>query len=232
MCKCTRSIYDGTQYLRLGAWGGGGRYFKGQIDEVAIFNRTLSSNEIQSLYLADSSSLCAALPSPVVSSVSATAGFAGNLVIIQGTNLLTVSRVLFNGVATTYSFLPNGSIIATVPANVASGPITLVTPTGSFTALNFFTAIPPQCLSSPSGLISWWPGEGNAFDLAGTNNGTNVNNVTYSAGKTGQAFTFAGNNNYIQISDSTNLRPPSVTLACWFNSSNTSGNIIFKACWL
>jgi hypothetical protein len=30
-------VYDGTQFLRLSAWGGGGRFFNGEIDEVDIY---------------------------------------------------------------------------------------------------------------------------------------------------------------------------------------------------
>jgi formylglycine-generating enzyme required for sulfatase activity len=38
--------YDGSQFLRLGQWGGGGRNFNGAIDEVTIYNRSLSPDEI------------------------------------------------------------------------------------------------------------------------------------------------------------------------------------------
>ena len=30
----------------------------------------------------------------------------------------------------------------------------------------------PPCTPAPSGLVGWWPGEGNANDIVGTNNGT------------------------------------------------------------
>src|SRR5262249_31015649 len=33
------------------------------------------------------------------------------------------------------------------------------------------TVVPPtDCVAAPPGLIGWWPGEGNANDIAGTNN--------------------------------------------------------------
>ena len=50
--------YDGTQFLRLGRWGGGGRFFNGLIDELCIFNRALSPNEISAIYIADSAGVC------------------------------------------------------------------------------------------------------------------------------------------------------------------------------
>ena len=47
----TNSIrYDGTEFLRLARWGGGGRNWNGQLDEVRIYNRALSKSEILELY--------------------------------------------------------------------------------------------------------------------------------------------------------------------------------------
>ena len=61
------------------------------------------------------------------------------------------------------------------------------------------------CLAPPSGMVSWWPGEGNGFDIQGTNNGTLVN-VTFVPGKVGQAFYLNGTNAYVNIPDSPSLR--------------------------
>lgn len=38
--------YDGTQYVRISRWGGGGRYWKGLLDEVAMYKRALTAEEI------------------------------------------------------------------------------------------------------------------------------------------------------------------------------------------
>ena len=51
-------IYDGTQFLRLGSFGGGGRYWRGQLDEVDIYNRALTATEIQALFNAGSAGKC------------------------------------------------------------------------------------------------------------------------------------------------------------------------------
>lgn len=40
--------YDGTQFLRLGRWGGGGRYWNGSMDEVRMWDIALSQNQIRS----------------------------------------------------------------------------------------------------------------------------------------------------------------------------------------
>ena len=80
------------------------------------------------------------------------------------------------------------------------------------------------------GIISWWPAENNANDLLGVNNGTLVNVLTYNSGEVGEAFSFDGDDQYVQIADSPSLEPTNgVTLECWFNASDTnSGNLISK----
>jgi hypothetical protein len=46
------------------------------------------------------------------------------------------------------------------------------------------------CVNPPQGLVSWWPGEGNANDIVESNSGTA--SVGFSPGEVGQAFNFAG----------------------------------------
>ena len=50
----------------------------------------------------------------------------------------------------------------------------------------------PDCVEPPSGLVSWWPGDGNAFDIIDGNHGTLVNGATFAPGKVSQAFSFDG----------------------------------------
>jgi hypothetical protein len=48
------------------------------------------------------------------------------------------------------------------------------------------------CVNPPSNLVSWWPGDGNASDIIGPNDGTLYNGTTFAPGKVGQAFSFDG----------------------------------------
>ncbi|MDQ4121541.1 MAG: CSLREA domain-containing protein [Acidobacteriota bacterium] len=48
------------------------------------------------------------------------------------------------------------------------------------------------CTPPPSGMVAWFPGDGNANDIQGNNNGTINGGVTFTAGKVAQAFTFDG----------------------------------------
>ncbi|MGO8927272.1 MAG: hypothetical protein ACLQU3_10325, partial [Limisphaerales bacterium] len=53
-----------------------------------------------------------------------------------------------------------------------------------------FRAWSADCVPPPEGLVSWWPGEGNANDIVGTNNGTLSGGVTFTNGEVGLAFNF------------------------------------------
>jgi uncharacterized repeat protein (TIGR01451 family) len=55
------------------------------------------------------------------------------------------------------------------------------------------------CVQPPAGLISWWPGDGNATDIQDGNAGTLQNGATFDAGEVGQAFSFNGNGQYVNI---------------------------------
>src|SRR5262249_55096284 len=74
------------------------------------------------------------------------------------------------------------------------------------------------CVQAPSGITSWWQGEGNANDIVGSNNGT-LQGATFTAGEVGQAFQFDGTSD-IQIPDSDSLQISSSspsTLDAWIN---------------
>ncbi|MEI6950423.1 MBG domain-containing protein, partial [Paraflavisolibacter sp. H34] len=43
----TNITYDGTEFLRLANWGGGGRFWNGALDEVKIYNTALTEAQVQ-----------------------------------------------------------------------------------------------------------------------------------------------------------------------------------------
>src|SRR6266446_6648244 len=73
------------------------------------------------------------------------------------------------------------------------------------------------CAPPPSGLASWWAGEGTASDSEGTNNGALFNGATFAPGKVGHAFSFDGVNGYIEIPDSPSLSiTNTLSIDAWF----------------
>ena len=93
--------------------------------------------------------------------------------------------------------------------------------------LTFALAAPANgagCDPAPTNLVAWWPGDGNANTLVGTNNGVLEGGATATAaGFDGQAFTFSGTNQYMQIADAAALRPTNFTIEAWvlFTSLNS-----------
>ena len=89
--------------------------------------------------------------------------------------------------------------------------------------LSFFTNTvlvrdtPAQCAPPPSGLVNWWPGDGNANDIAGSNNGTLQNGVTFAPGKVGSAFNFDGVDDFVNVPDTASLDAitSAITFEAW-----------------
>jgi phospholipase/lecithinase/hemolysin len=67
----------------------------------------------------------------------------------------------------------------------------------------------------PAGLSDWWPGEGNANDSVGTNNGTLVGGVTFAPGEVGQAFSLNGVDAYVNFGSAPSFAVQDFTLDAW-----------------
>src|SRR3954465_897744 len=83
------------------------------------------------------------------------------------------------------------------------------------------------CFSAPINIAGWWPGDGNASDITGTNNGTLQGGATASgAGMVGSAFTLDGTNGFVQIPNSASLRPTNLTIEAWvrFSGLDSAGS--------
>ncbi len=86
------------------------------------------------------------------------------------------------------------------------------------------------CTPPPSGLVSWWGGDNNALDIVGTNNGTLMNGATYGAGKVGQAFSFDGVDDYVNVPTLTTQNfPSSFTMGAWVKANVLPGSIAVLA---
>jgi hypothetical protein len=55
------------------------------------------------------------------------------------------------------------------------------------------------CVEPPSGLVSWWPGDGHAADIVGDNHGRLRNGATFANGMVGQAFSFDGVDDFVSV---------------------------------
>jgi hypothetical protein len=87
------------------------------------------------------------------------------------------------------------------------------------------------CSPAPSNIVGWWPGDGNANDIIGGNNGTLVGGASFATGEVGPAFVFDGVDGAVEIPDSTSLRLQQLTIDFWVNPQayplgNDSGLVI------
>jgi hypothetical protein len=90
---------------------------------------------------------------------------------------------------------------------------------------------PGVCISPPSGMTSWYTGDGTANDFLGNNNGSLQNGAGFAAGEVAQAFSLNGSNQFVSLpagvfpypaTNATGTHPISVD--AWF--STTTGGVI------
>ena len=189
----------------------GSRPFTGLIDEVTLYNRALTSNEIVAIYQAGTNGMCAPSPAP---------SFLSTMPLDQTLRIgatASFSAIAECSVPVAYQWHKNGQ-----PISQATGSAYCFGPTQSGDAGQYYVVASnqfgmassrvatlsinsPCAVSAPSGLVSWWAGEGNADDLMGTNTGTFQNGATYAPGKVGYAFSFNGVNQSVNVPYNTNF---------------------------
>jgi hypothetical protein len=84
----------------------------------------------------------------------------------------------------------------------------------------------PVCVSPPLGMVAWWPGDGNTFDIVGGDMGTWNGTSAYTAGEVGQAFSFNGSS-WVQAASTPSLSPTAaITIDAWIQPQATASNRI------
>ncbi len=84
----------------------------------------------------------------------------------------------------------------------------------------------PSCVSPPSGIVSWWPGDGNANDIVGSNHGTTQGNATFVTGMVGQAVSLDGDDDFVSVpfNENYNFAPnEQFTLEMWVKPGQAVG---------
>lgn len=90
------------------------------------------------------------------------------------------------------------------------------------------------CVPPPSGMVSWWPGDGNAQDIVGQNDGTLLNGATFAPGKVGQAFSLDGADDHILVpyDQSLNLGlNEELTIDTWMRPDDLGRNQSIISSW-
>ena len=89
----------------------------------------------------------------------------------------------------------------------------------------------PSCTSPPSGMVSWWDGDAvsgtTASDIQDGNDGTLVGGAATAPGKVGQAFSFDGVDDYLDIGNPSNLNiVGDMTIDFWFRINSQKYNVL------
>ncbi len=85
----------------------------------------------------------AAADAPKITSFSPTSGPIGTVVTINGSDLVDVTEVDFNGTSATFTVNSSSKITATVPTGATTGKIAVVTSTGTAHSSDGFIVTPP-----------------------------------------------------------------------------------------
>lgn len=228
-------------FLTIGSEDGRGepgRYFKGQIDEVDIFNRALSASEIQAIYAAGGAGKCEPTGGLVINtqpaSQTAYIGDSATFTVVATGQPPMSYQWRFNGVDLVEQTNSSLTIAPVQLGNAGNYSVTVADPAGSvISAAAVLTVLPREaCVPPVSGMISWWSGEGDTLDRAGANSGRLVGGATFGTGHVGQAFSFNGAGQYVEMDNSPNLNPAgSFTVEAWIMPVQNSGWQVIMGKW-
>ncbi len=220
----TKDIFPGINPLVIGCTlqftsSSPTSFFDGLIDEISLYNRALTTNEIAAIYAARGAGK-SPLPPSITQQPTNQTVLVGDpatfSVTANGTPPLNYqwNCNLTNLVGATNATLTLSSAQLAQAGNYS---VTVTGPGGSIASANaLLTVLVPTCTPAPAGLVGWWPAEGNPLDSAGTNAGTWLQGASYAAGKVGQAFRFTNADQAIIIPDAPALNPANgLTLETW-----------------
>ena len=112
-----------------------------------------------------------------------------------------------------------GSTVVMTDANCSAtfGPVTFPLPSGDTVVTATATRMGPlaNCVTPPSGMVSWWPGDDNANDIQDGNNGTLQGNITFVPGMVSQAFITMTPGGNALIGNPANLQLTTFTFDAW-----------------
>jgi hypothetical protein len=80
---------------------------------------------------------------------------------------------------------------------------------------------PPECVTPPTGMVSWWPGDGNARDIQGANDATLVG-ATFAPGMVLHAFRLPGGSRVEAPSSASLQITGPITLDAWVSYQGVS----------
>ena len=213
--------------------------FAGILDEIAIFNRALSITEIQAIYQSGTHGMCA--PSPIPCFLAPPLP---DHAVSPGANA-SFTALAECCAPFTYQWLKNGQ-----PIPGANGPTLGFGPVGLADAGQYSVALSNQfgqvssrmaalsvtpdpntncAVSPPSGMVSWWAGQLNPSDRAGTNNAMLQGGASCASGEVGSGFFLDGVTGAIDFGNQVgNFGTNDFTIDFWLQTQSTRQEAILS----
>lgn len=222
----------GTQPLYFGTSGQSfwDRRFRGSLDEVAIFDRALSSNEIAAIFAAGANGKCKA-PEIVQAPLSMTATLGSNATFSVAANGWgnLVYQWRFNGANLASATNATLALTNVQFAQVGDYSVTISNELGLVISPNATLTVVPNCSALSSGLVGWWPGEASTSDISGSFSATTPYGIAYAPGFVGQAFDFNGTARRLSITDGPAFYfTNALTLEAWIYPRSYGGFVFFR----
>ena len=202
--------------------------FLGAIDELAVYNRALSTNEVQAIFHAGSAGKCReTYPPYIVTQPASQTVVAGDSAVfsivaggtpplsyqwsINGTNLLnaTSSSLALTNIQADQAGTYSVTVTNRAGTTNSSGALLMVNPL-------------PPCATPAAGLIGWWQAENNTLDFLGSNSGAPAGNTSYGPGRQGAAFVFDGRGDAVRLGNPANLQLQNLTIEGWIKRASPS----------
>jgi hypothetical protein len=191
--------------------GGAGTRFVGLVDEISLYDRALTGAEIAAIYNAGAAGKCSSPAAPFIYLQPT------NATVYAGANY-TFTTLVGGAAPLIYQWQRDGTnilgatdatltLINIQPSQAGTYILRITNSVGTTTSSNAVLTVQPGpgCVPAPSGLVSWWPGEGNANDIISTNHGIMEAGLTFTAGEVNQAFKFNGTSASLRMPASPSL---------------------------
>lgn len=215
---------DGSFDMGVNVCDGADQYvpFSGALDEVEIYNRALSDEEVYNTYS----------PNPALTLVRQP--LTTSVIEGQGTTLFVSAA---GQQPITYQWNLNGAPIAgatdltyTLPnaqlSDAGTYAVTVVNPISSLTSASALLTVIPASTILP-GLVNYWPADGSIEDI-GRHDKPQGADVSYAAGVSGQAFHYNGVDQVTGGSSTTaDFCTNDFTIHFWINNEN-DGTVMSK----
>jgi len=185
--------------------------FLGDIDELTLHRRALSTDEIAAIQTAGNAGIC-----------YGSNGAPAFVIEPQPQTVPLFGDTIFFGLAMgfprpTYQwFFRDAPLVGETnltlqltnltPANDGIYKLVALSGTQSVTSTGA-TLLVQYCAPTPDSLVAWWPGDGNGLDVTGNHSGKVWSGVTFPGGVAGQAFGFDGTSGYVAVPDAPALSP-------------------------